>query len=235
MRGPSERRCRLDRLERCLELHQKVAPRLEAVPDSLDVRRRHPSVRAGGDDDHVLAAFLDEDERDAGRFAVGREDPARVDARRAQAPLQRLAEDVAPDASHHPAAPAQLPHGAGLVRPLASGNRLEAPPGTVWPGSGSFSTWTTKSMFRLPTTTMGFMLSLRERGTRTLAWASSKSLRRHRSRRGQAAHDDEREAEEVREEHDNEQRLGPARRRPELLPHEHSHKAATMVAPWPRP
>src|SRR5260370_38890422 len=50
--------------------------------------------------------------------------------------------------------PASLPAATAWLAPLPPGITWKPPPRTVSPGAGKRSTETTKSMFRLPTTTM---------------------------------------------------------------------------------
>ena len=73
--------------ERHLELREQHAARGEraAGGGGVDIGRAEQPVRAGHDDDDVLAAgLLDRDLRDARRCAARRRDVARVDAERAE-------------------------------------------------------------------------------------------------------------------------------------------------------
>ena len=133
---------------------------------------REPSISLAGNalfapgdnDDRVLAGCIHADERNSGGFASHRRYGADIDTRRGETRLQVIGEHVVSDASDHTderarrqAVRPRMPDS----RPCRRGSSESSRPRTVSPGAGRCSVRTTKSMFRLPRTTMAGFTVLR--------------------------------------------------------------------------
>ncbi len=123
---PAESERRIDGLERRLELQQDEIAGLEVVGGGLDVGRREIAVRALDDEDEIVARWIDEDRRRAGRLPPHALNVRRADAHRLEVLQHALAQHVVADFRHHDDLGAELRRRNRLVGALAAVAHLEA-------------------------------------------------------------------------------------------------------------
>ena len=127
-------------------MHRLVAD-IELAENGVGLPHLHPGsreicIRAGRDDDLVLAVVRDEDQRDArmGVRVVDRADPLQVDAGFLESGEGLVGKIVDGDHAREADGGAEPGRGDGLVRPFPPGTRSNTAPVTVSPSRGSART-----------------------------------------------------------------------------------------------
>ena len=113
-------RCRLDSLERNLELQQNYVARAQDPSERLDVLRTQLAVGSRRHGDAVLPLVVHADERDAGRCPGHTPDEIDVDVLANQILQRPIAEVVRAERSHENDGSARASRGDSLVRPFAA-------------------------------------------------------------------------------------------------------------------
>ena len=123
-----------------LQLHDEDGGGGDEIGGGVDVGRRDFGVGAGGDDDGVFAALVDEDDGAASGGAFGDGDVVGLDAMLAQGDEQALSEVVVSDATDEVDGVRRRGDpggGDGLVGALATGDGEEVLAGEGFAGLGS--------------------------------------------------------------------------------------------------
>lgn len=108
-------------------MKQRIAHIAKARSQPFDFFGREGRIRARGNDDRVLAAGVNADQRDSGSFALHGSDCRNIDPSGCQTCLQVIGENVVPDTAKHPdvGSACEFAGGARLIRALSSRDHLK--------------------------------------------------------------------------------------------------------------
>ena len=117
---------RIDGLKRNLELQENEIAAFQVVAGALDVVRVEVAVRALDDEDEIVARFVDENGRRAGRLSGDALDVLRADALALEVREHAVAQHVVADLGDHDDGRAELRRRDRLVGALSAVAHLEA-------------------------------------------------------------------------------------------------------------